>query len=77
MKSEQFILAFVGVGNDVDFKKVAEQVFLAADCGKLMKELGYTAPGESYREHVIMGKPFVADKAREYLESFPIKRIGS
>ena len=28
------------------------------------------------REHVIMGKPFVADKAREYLESFPIKRTG-
>jgi nitrate/nitrite transport system substrate-binding protein len=62
---------------DIDFKKVAEQVYLASDCGKLMKELGYSAPAESYREHVIMGKPFVANKAREYLDSFPIKRMGS
>jgi nitrate/nitrite transport system substrate-binding protein len=60
---------------DVDFKKVAEQVYLAADCGKLMKELGYAPPSETYREHLIMGKPFDAGKAREYIESFPIKKI--
>jgi len=60
---------------DVDYKKVAEQVYLAADCGKLMKELGYAPPSETYRKHVIMGKPFDAERAREYLDGFPIKRI--
>ncbi|MGH8430637.1 MAG: CmpA/NrtA family ABC transporter substrate-binding protein, partial [Solimonas sp.] len=59
---------------DVDFKKVAEQVYLAVDCGKLMKELGYAPPTETYRQHVIMGKPFEADKALEYIASFPIRK---
>jgi nitrate/nitrite transport system substrate-binding protein len=59
---------------DVDYKQIAEQVYLAADCGKLMKELGYSPPAETYREHVIMGKPFEASRAREYVESFPIKK---
>jgi nitrate/nitrite transport system substrate-binding protein len=60
---------------DVDYKKVAEQVYLAADCGRLMKELGYTPPAESYRPHTIMGKTFNADNAKEYVESFPIRKI--
>jgi nitrate/nitrite transport system substrate-binding protein len=59
---------------DVDYQKVAEQVYLASDCGKLMKELGYTPPSETYKQHVIMGKPFDAAKAREYVDSFPIKK---
>jgi nitrate/nitrite transport system substrate-binding protein len=62
------------VKEDVDYKKIAEDVYLATDCGKLMKELGYPAPTGTYREHVIMGKPFDASRAREYVESFPIKR---
>jgi nitrate/nitrite transport system substrate-binding protein len=60
---------------DVDYKKVAEEVYLATECGKLMKELGYSAPAETYRAHVIMGKAFEADRAREYVDSFPIKKI--
>jgi nitrate/nitrite transport system substrate-binding protein len=60
---------------DVDYRSVAEQVYLAADCGKIMKELGYTPPSETYRQHVIMGKPFEVERAREYLDGFPIKRI--
>jgi nitrate/nitrite transport system substrate-binding protein len=59
---------------DVDYRNVAEQVYLAADCGKIMKELGYAPPSETYRQHVIMGKPFEVERAREYLDGFPIKR---
>jgi nitrate/nitrite transport system substrate-binding protein len=59
---------------DVDYKEVAERVYLATDCGKLMQELGYSAPSETYREHVIMGKPFDAARPREYVDSFPIRR---
>jgi nitrate/nitrite transport system substrate-binding protein len=60
---------------DVDYQQVAEQVYLATDCGKLMKELGYAPPAETYRQHVIMGKPFDAARAREYVDGFPIKKI--
>ena len=59
---------------DVDFRKIAEQVYLAADCGKLMKELGYDAPASTMKTHVIMGKAFDPAKPREYIESFPIRR---
>jgi nitrate/nitrite transport system substrate-binding protein len=60
---------------DVDWKGVAEQVYLAADCGKVMKELGYAAPSSTYKVHDIMGKTFDPEKAREYIESFPIRRV--
>jgi nitrate/nitrite transport system substrate-binding protein len=59
---------------DVDYQKIAEQVYLAADCGKLMKELGYDTPASMMKTHVIMGKAFDPAKPREYIESFPIRR---
>jgi nitrate/nitrite transport system substrate-binding protein len=63
------------VKGDLDYKKVAEQVYLAADCGKLMKELGYTPPAGSYKTHKIMGKTFDPMKPEAYLESFAIRRV--
>ena len=62
------------IKGDVDYKKVAEQVWLAADCAKVMKELGYTAPATTYRKHTIMGKVFDPDKAAEYERSFGIRK---
>lgn len=46
---------------DVDFKQVAEKVFLAADARKRMTELGMDAPKANYRKHTIMGKVFDAN----------------
>lgn len=62
------------IKGDVDYKKIAEEVFQAADCGRMMKELGYQVPPASYRKHTIMGKEFDAQKANKYLEGFAIKR---
>lgn len=62
------------IKGDIDYKKVAEQVYLAADCARMMKELGYPVPSGTYKTHVIMGKEFDANKASEYLASFAIKR---
>jgi nitrate/nitrite transport system substrate-binding protein len=62
------------IKGDVNYKKVAEQVFLAADCGKLMKELGYIPPAVTYKTHEIMGKTFDPQKPAKYLESFAIRR---
>lgn len=57
----------------VDYKKIAEEVFLAADCGRMMKELGYPVPSGTYKKHVIMGKEFDPATPDQYLQSFAIK----
>jgi nitrate/nitrite transport system substrate-binding protein len=63
------------IKGDVDYKKVAEQVFLASDCGKVMKELGYAPPPRPYKTHTIFGKTFDPDKAAQYVESFAIRKV--
>lgn len=62
------------IKGDVDFRKIAEQVYLAADCGKKMKELGYAPPAETYKKHLIMGKEFDPAKPDAYLKSFKISK---
>jgi nitrate/nitrite transport system substrate-binding protein len=61
---------------DVDYRKVAEQVYLAADCDKLAAELGYPTRGTTQKTHVIMGKTFDPARADEYLKSFPIQGLS-
>jgi nitrate/nitrite transport system substrate-binding protein len=62
------------VKGDLNYKKIAEQVFLAADCGEVMKGEGYAPPSQTYKNHVIMGKTFDPNKPEEYIQSFAIKR---
>jgi nitrate/nitrite transport system substrate-binding protein len=62
------------VKGDVDYKAIAEQVYLATDCGDKMKELGYTPPSKTYENYTIMGKTFDYTKPEEYINSFAIKR---
>ncbi|SMF08724.1 nitrate/nitrite transport system substrate-binding protein [Alteromonadaceae bacterium Bs31] len=62
------------VKGDVDYKKIAEQVYIAADAGKVMKDLGYDAPDKTYQNYEIMGKTFDYTKPEEYINSFAIKR---
>lgn len=62
------------VKGDVDYKGVAEQVYLAGDCAKIMKDLGLTPPEETYKSYTIMGKTFDPAKPEEYVNSFAIKR---
>jgi nitrate/nitrite transport system substrate-binding protein len=62
------------VKGDVDYKGVAEKVYLAGDCAKIMKDLGLTPPTETYKSYTIMGKTFDPAKPEEYVNSFAIKR---
>ncbi|MBI1373526.1 MAG: nitrate ABC transporter substrate-binding protein [Phycisphaera sp.] len=63
------------VETDFDYKSVAEQVYLAADCDKFIEELGYKKNTATYKKHVIMGKEFDPMKPDEYLASFPINNL--
>ncbi|NCN66691.1 MAG: nitrate ABC transporter substrate-binding protein [Piscirickettsiaceae bacterium CG_4_10_14_3_um_filter_44_349] len=58
----------------IDYHKIAEEVYLAAETGQVMKELGYTPPDKTYKNYFIMGKEFDYNKPEDYLASFKIKR---
>ncbi|MCG3111852.1 MAG: ABC transporter substrate-binding protein [Candidatus Manganitrophus sp. SB1] len=62
------------IKGDVDYKAVAERVYLASECGEKMKEIGYPPPGSTYQNHTIMNKVFDPHKPEEYIKSFSIKR---
>jgi nitrate/nitrite transport system substrate-binding protein len=62
------------IKGDVNYKQIAEKVFLLTDAKKTMKELGQKTPDGAYPKFTIMGKQFDADKADAYVNSFAIKR---
>ncbi len=64
------------IKGDVDYKAVAEQVYLATDTAKLMKEVGLTPPTATTKSFVVMGKTFDPAKPEEYLNSFKIKKAS-
>ncbi len=59
---------------DVDYAKVAADVFLATDTAGMMKEMGFTPPDPSKKTIVVMGKAFDPSKPQAYVDSFAIKR---
>lgn len=63
------------IKGDVDYQKVAEQVFLATDTAKLMQDVGLTPPSSPYKTFSVMGKAFDPSKPADYVNSFKIKRV--
>jgi len=62
------------VKGDVNYKQIAEKVFLLTDAKKTMKALDMKAPEGAYPKFTVMGKVFDPDKADAYVSSFAIKR---
>jgi nitrate/nitrite transport system substrate-binding protein len=62
------------IKGEVDYAKVAQEVYLATDTAKLMKEVGLTPPTATSKSFVVMGKTFDPAKPEEYINSFKIKR---
>ena len=58
----------------IDYKTVAQQVFLATDAARLMKEAGLTPPATTTKTFSVMGKAFDPEKPEDYISSFAIKR---
>ena len=59
---------------EIDYQKVASEIFLATDAKRLMEQAGLVPPSAPTKTFVIMGKTFDAAKPKEYLNSFGIKR---
>ena len=64
------------IKGEVDYASVAQQVFLATDTAKLMKEAGLTPPDTTSKTFVVMGKTFDPTKPEDYIKSFAIKRAA-
>jgi len=62
------------IKGDVDYAKVAKQVYLATDAAKLMEEVGLKPPASTSKTFSVMGKTFDPAKPEEYVASFAIKR---
>jgi len=62
------------VKGDVNYKQLAEKVFLLTEAKKHMKALGETAPEGAYPGFKVMGKAFDPAKPDAYVNSFAIKR---
>ncbi len=61
---------------DVNYKSVAEQVYLATECDKIAKELGYPTHKATMTKHVIMGKEFNPEQPDAYVKSFKIHSMA-
>jgi nitrate/nitrite transport system substrate-binding protein len=64
------------IKGDVDYKQIAEKVFLMTDARRFMGELGQKAPAANaaFPKFKIMGREFDPAKAEEYARSFAISR---
>jgi nitrate/nitrite transport system substrate-binding protein len=64
------------VKGEVNYKQIAEKVFMLTDAKKRMKELDQKVPEGAYPKFKIMGKEFDADKAAAYAKSFTISKAA-
>jgi nitrate/nitrite transport system substrate-binding protein len=64
------------IKGDLNYKAVAEQVYLAAGCDRVAKELGYPTHTSTSMKHTILGKVFDPDQADAYVKSFKIHSMG-
>jgi len=64
------------VKGDVNYKQIAEKVFLLTDAKRHMKALGQSTPEGSYPKFTVMGKVFDPEKAAAYAKSFTINKAA-
>ncbi|MBM3357101.1 MAG: ABC transporter substrate-binding protein [Betaproteobacteria bacterium] len=61
---------------DVNYERVAREVFLATDAARLMKEVGLTPPVTTTKKFAVMKKEFDPASPERYIASFPIRRAA-
>ncbi|MDP3823159.1 MAG: CmpA/NrtA family ABC transporter substrate-binding protein [Burkholderiales bacterium] len=65
------------IKGEVNYKQIAEQVFLLTDAKKQMKLLDQKVPEGAYKKYKIMGKEFDPANAAAYADGFAIKRAAA
>jgi hypothetical protein len=54
---------------EIDYKKLAEQVMLATDASRVMRENGASPPPVGFGKEIILGTEFDSSKPDDYLKS--------
>jgi nitrate/nitrite transport system substrate-binding protein len=62
------------VRGDVNYKQIAEKVFLLTDAKKYMTQAGFKPPEGAYKKFKVMGKEFDPSNPEEYINSFAISK---
>jgi nitrate/nitrite transport system substrate-binding protein len=62
------------IKGEVNYDKIAKDVYLATDTAKLMAEVGLTPPKATSKSFVVMGKTFDPAKPEDYIKSFKIRK---
>ncbi len=63
------------IQNEVNYRQIAERVFLITDARRHMKNLGHAfEDGPTMKKHMIMGKEFDPTRPEAYLNSFAIRK---
>jgi nitrate/nitrite transport system substrate-binding protein len=64
------------IKGDVNYKQIAEKVFLLTEAKKHMKSAGFAPPEGAYKKFKVMGKEFDPAKPEDYAKSFAISKMG-
>jgi nitrate/nitrite transport system substrate-binding protein len=65
------------VKGDVNYKQIAEKVFMLTDAKKQMAIAGFRPPEGAYKKFKVMGKEFDPAKPEDYVKSFAINKISA
>ena len=65
------------VKGDVNYKQIAEKVFLLTEAKKQMRLVGFTPPEGAYKKFKVMGKEFDPAKPDDYAKSFAINKMSA
>jgi nitrate/nitrite transport system substrate-binding protein len=64
------------VKGEVNYKQIAEKVFMLTDAKKQMALAGFKPPEGAYKKFKVMGKEFDPAKPEDYVKSFTINKLS-
>ena len=64
------------IKGDVNYRQIAEKVFMLTDAKKYMAQAGFKPPEGAYRKFKVMGKEFDPAQPENYVKSFSIHKMG-
>ena len=61
---------------EVNYRQIAETVFMLTDAKKQMALAGFKPPEGAYKKFKVMGKEFDPAKPDDYVKSFSINKLS-
>ncbi len=65
------------IKGDVNYKQIAEKVFMLTEAKKQMASAGWKPPEGAYKKFTVMGKEFDPSQPEAYVKSFAINKLAA